>query len=37
MNKLFNTSPIPRINGGGGYPNLNNVMEAILHGGFCGL
>ena len=33
MNKLlFNTSPIPRINGGGGYPNLNNVMEVILHG-----
>ena len=23
MNKLFNTSPIPRILNGGGYPNLN--------------
>ena len=28
MNKLFNTSPIPRIlNGGGGYPNLNKHRE----------
>ena len=26
------TSPIPRILNGGGYPNLNNVMEVILHG-----
>ena len=25
-NKLFNTSPIPRINGGG-YPNLNKHRE----------
>ena len=32
MNKLlFNTSPNPRLIGGG-YPNLNNVMEVILHG-----
>ena len=29
MNKLFNTSPISLINGGGGYPNLTNKF----HGG----
>ena len=28
MNKLlFNTSPNPRYNGGGGYPNLNKHRE----------
>ena len=28
MNKLlFNTSPIPRILNGGGYPNLNKHRE----------
>ena len=27
MIKLFNTSPIPRILNGGGYPNLNKHRE----------
>ena len=32
MNKLlFNTSPNPRILNGGGYLNLTNTMEVILH------
>ena len=29
MNKLFNTSPNPRINGGG-YPNLNKHREEVI-------
>ena len=28
MNKLFNTSPNPRINGG--YPNLNKHREEVI-------
>ena len=27
MIKLFNTSPIPRVYNGGGYPNLNKHRE----------
>ena len=30
MIKLFNTSPIPRILNGGGYPNLNKHREEVI-------